>query len=295
MRVALVELDVDLTGVRADGRPLSRCVREGIGRAPQRGAQVRAALVAATASECDVIVFPGWTLVGRRPPAWLLAASKHLTISVEMFSAASARGSSGRDWQTYVLDDGNVLIGPSPQVIATSGELNDAALHAALLHEIVHARLGSIRGRTDALLLVCGEANVVRGGGASRDLRPHGIATRTLQQPLVLNPAHTPGGPQAMRDKRAWLSRRGCVVTTANTFSGLAGHNSKRTAAIAWVRGERVPLREAESGAGWRLKVFDYEPTPNAKRQTRHPSTQAPAPTRTSPARSRAVSTRTPK
>jgi hypothetical protein len=35
-----------------------------------------------------------------------------------------------------------------------------------------------------------------------------------------LNPSHAPGGPQALRDKRAWLSKQGgLLINTANGHS----------------------------------------------------------------------------
>ncbi len=80
-------------------------------------------------------------------------------------------------------------------------------------------------------------------------VRAHGRSGTIGRVRVVANPAHTASQPQALRDKRAWLSRGGILPHTANTHgdgweseveggvvAGAASHST------AWVEGEAVEL-----------------------------------------------------
>lgn len=66
MKFGVVELSVDMRGIRASGA--TDAVWQGIRRDEQRAAVVRRALDHAVRHGCDLVVLPGWTLVEPAPP-----------------------------------------------------------------------------------------------------------------------------------------------------------------------------------------------------------------------------------
>jgi hypothetical protein len=81
---------------------------------------------------------------------------------------------------------------------------------------------------------------------------------------LVVNPAHTPTSIQAMRDKRAWLSKGRTLLLTANTYrthwlddDGNPAGRRAHQAATAWVDGERMDLAVAAEEPGFRVLTVD--------------------------------------
>lgn len=144
-------------------------------------------------------------------------------------------------WDTYVAQNGKILGDPRRQVAATKNDLRGANRDTLVGQLRSGSRCFRFVGR-NALLMVCGEANIVDGGGGRPGRAPPDVPAAVLQASLVVNPAHTPGGPQAIRDKRCWLSEKGVVVTTANTYSGLPRpHNAAGKAARSWSQGRVMP------------------------------------------------------
>ncbi|MBK6533728.1 MAG: hypothetical protein IPF99_30325 [Deltaproteobacteria bacterium] len=250
---------------------------------------MRTALDQAVAGGAEWIVFPGWTLVGTSPPAWLLEASKERTIVCECLhpdwtadkEVRVPRETVGKErrtplgaadrvaddklrapeppvwpaWTTYVLKGGRAAI-EATQRFARADDRDAGS--PALLGDL---SAGS-RSNGDSILWICGEVELLSGGGG----HPDGGANRvrnTTGHPdsllrgggIVLNPSHTRAGPQASRDKRAWLSHKGWLLNTANTHAGgwtfwkfdnedqplrpLTARASHRAAA-AWRRGSRL-------------------------------------------------------
>jgi predicted DNA-binding WGR domain protein len=200
MRWGLVELHVDLEGVVAPSQ--TDAVLAGIRRDTSRPAAVRAALERAKQLGCGFIELPGWTLVEKRSPSWLIDLSSGVTLVAECLhlglgdqvaggrakgtsnvrweqyatgakTSANAAVPASPIWESYVLHDGQVLIGPARQHTAASGdpwdgdELSECGI--SLVRDLqVSGRRGrrwTIQGAGQAMLLLCGEANIIGGGG----------------------------------------------------------------------------------------------------------------------------------
>jgi hypothetical protein len=264
MRVGLVELHVDL-----GGRPTSE-IRDAIAADHSREEKVRAAIQDARAKSCNMVLFPGWTLVTDRVPAWLRTASKGCTVVFECVppgqSGSKTMGKGGDDpafdGLFHVLHDGRPAVRPVQQVLAQAGQV---AKHGVrLVEQLADPKARRWRERThEALLLACGEVNLVSGGGRSsarwerRDL----VASSVRGGRLVLNPAHTPTTLPAMRHKRAWLSGAGgWLLMTANVYT--ARPRSAHRGAVAWRNGKRVELEEPDLWAcdsGFAVHVVTVE------------------------------------
>jgi hypothetical protein len=250
MKFGVVELPVDPRGIRASGA--TDAVWQGIRRDEQRDAVVRRALHHAVGHGCDLVVFPGWTLVEPALPPWLLDASAGCTVVVECIlpdtkprSGSPRKGrpaSKGKvrsagvapvpetipswcRWRGYVVADGQVVVGRAPQFVAE----------------------------------ICRNRQAVEDAGLT--------AEDLARLRLVVNPAHTASSLAALRDKRARLSRGGLVLHTANTQSGgwqrkvesevVPGRRSF-TAARAWVGGKAQEWDEEVAGTGFVLKMLAW-------------------------------------
>ena len=197
MKFGLAELRVDLNGVRASSQ--TNAVMEGIRHDRRRADTVQQTLAAAIQCGCEFILFPGWTLVDMVPPSWLLRASAGRTIVFEcLLPHSAARGakkgsrppvgrkgaksssSSGPSevpascsWHGYVAVSGEIAVGPAPQYVAEASGVWDgdalspqgAALISALQTRGPAGRRLTVAGEGEAMLLLCGEANLVGGGG----------------------------------------------------------------------------------------------------------------------------------
>lgn len=245
MKAALVELSIDPTQHPSDERrTFSAVLQHALRRAAlAREQAVKAALASAVAGGADWIVFPGWTVVGTCPPPWLVDASQGRTIACECLHpdgtadkehrAPVATGKERRapdptiggahvatapwpSWTTYLLRDGEVRVAATQRF----ARANDRARGSDAL--ITDLEAGG-RSDGDAILWICGEVELLSGGGGRRGggKNPVRNATKCEDSKLrgggiVLNPAHTRAGPQASRDKRAWLSGDGWLLSTAN-------------------------------------------------------------------------------
>ncbi len=235
MKIALVELyvDVESKSLTKQYRRGNELIRETIKEAGDaRLNDVLTAIDAAKAEHADVVLFPGWTLFGLIPPRQLLDATQGITVVLETFDRV--RGPK-KHAITWVIREGVSVHFPVEQYLAEGaevepgGRLSDTA--RALANDIVGGHRDiQLSPQRRALLLVCGEINLVGGGnnGAGSTWHrpsleacvPALTARRLSGYPLVLNPAHTRMGPNATREKRRWLSTSGWLVTTANTHSG---------------------------------------------------------------------------
>ncbi len=248
MKAALIELWIDPTqDPSPEPRTFSAVLQDTLRRAAlDRDRVVKTALAQAVADGAEWIVFPGWTVVGTSPPPWLLNASRGRTIVCECLhpdgtatkenrtrpAASKERRIPDRaagavdeapapwpSWTTYLLKDGKVAVTATQRFARASDR---AAGSAALLGDLTD---GS-RSDSDAILWVCGEVELLSGGGGRRGGGPNPVRNETKHRDsvlrgggVVLNPAHTRAGPQASRDKRAWLSRGGWLLNTANTHA----------------------------------------------------------------------------
>lgn len=197
----------------------------------------------------DVICLPGSSMPieGEVLPPWLHEAAKGRVIALETFTTGgnvkqsaydSDAGNSRRGW---LLVNGAVALGPLSQLVVKGTDAKKAP-GQRLQSEILEGRRSVELDCGSAVLLICGEINVVEGGGpsprlrwGSRDMR---LWWESLPRPrIVLNPTHTRMGPQAPRDKRAWLSQDGAVLCPDNaaheTLSPRTGDRLWRTSKVA--------------------------------------------------------------
>jgi hypothetical protein len=226
-------------------------------------------------ADLGLIVFPGWTLVGKDLPEEVIKAAEDRTVVIETLLPASERlaglkSKSGKasfikatkgakswdeevPWHTYVIHGGEKSEPYSQRIItsAQAGRVGNPSPRVLMLNEeLVSGRRSWTSG---SALWICGEVNALYGGGRSEKVEPL-IASLPVKWSIVANPAHRPKGPQAMRDKRAYLSRGGVLLTTANTHNGWEDskrhwQNAGKTAAQIYRGGRRVPLESMRGSA----------------------------------------------
>lgn len=192
----------------------------------QRESQVRAACLSATGAGATTIVFPGWTIVGTEAPSWLLQASHGRTIVFECLHPAS-RGDKHRvdeeewpSWTTFIARDGEIRV-TATQLFAQAYERDEFGSN------LVQDLESGTRTDKRTTLWICGEVELLSGGGGRRSGGNTPVRNDTGTDDgvlrgggVVVNPAHTRAGPQASRDKRAWLSVGGWLLHTANIYPG---------------------------------------------------------------------------
>lgn len=273
-KIGLVELWVDLPPTPSTS--LSSLLADAIVADLGRPDRVRALLDDEKVADLDLAVFPGWTLPGTELPDWALAASERRVIVLELLEP-TVEGFAGKaskvsvddepeeepspplfPWTTYILYGGYCVVEARQRFAAAAQASPElcADLVDLLDKEGVTGRAFSDPNLGRAGLMVCGEVNVVSKRGRNCNLPSDFPALD-----LVLNPAHTPGRLQAMREKRQALSTGRVLVTTANTHSrwnrdGDTGP-AAYIAAECYVDGERMPrglIRDFEGGA---IVVYD--------------------------------------
>src|SRR5438128_1071498 len=89
MKFGLVELHVDLSALTAHDP--ADAVHQGIRRDAGRPRTVQYALDHTVRCGCDLVLFPGWTLVASKPPPWLVEASAGRTVVVECLLPDAAK------------------------------------------------------------------------------------------------------------------------------------------------------------------------------------------------------------
>ena len=285
-RIAVIETFVDLgcLGRKAFDRPAA-AVAAGIYKDAHRETKIKNAVEHAVEKDCNIVLLPGWSLVGNVPPSWMMEASIGRTIVAECLlplvdenavNFLKSKRLSPREaqnehpWRTFVVHDGEVVIGPTTQRIVTSFDVwskdensrryvfSDAAIAlSTILAQNEGGRRFKLPGIGAAVLWVCGEVNLVEGGAKKR--KPYGCklydeslqaglkAKHVSDVPLVLNPGHIPGGQGPFLHKRAWLSMGGLLVNTTNGYSR-GWRQRKRKDGTTWFvdgRGRQAGLSSA--------------------------------------------------
>jgi hypothetical protein len=228
---------------------------------------VHAALAAAKHAHCNLVVFPGWTLVGESLPHSILRDMEGMTVVCELIPirnpAEKTSADGGVPKTMYVVQNGQVIL-KAVQRVARSGDLYENA--DTLVADLRARRRFGVRG-LDVLLLICGEVNLLKGSNQFGRFRPFAGCMQDLAADVIVNPAHTPTNLPAMVDKRAHLAKQ-LLVTTANTFEGLQGAkpSARWKGAGAWCKGGAVQLHvehDAQRKDGWRLLLVDV-PVPRS-------------------------------
>jgi hypothetical protein len=171
-----------------------------------------------------------------------------------------------------VICNGQEVLSARQRISQGGHVVKDNALSpeaSTLVSEIVGGKRDVSVGGMNALLLLCGEINLVGGGSTGHGSAYHRseVAAHTppltkaalSTRPLILNPSHTWMGPNASREKRKWLASKGILLTTANKRTAFWGWrwdkladdyvaDQKRAsngAARAYRNGKLVPLAPA--------------------------------------------------
>jgi hypothetical protein len=282
-RMGVVELFVDIE--RGRHPTLAAAIMGSIRRdAKARQNDVLSILRDERLTSLDLIMFPGWTLVGNDLPNEMIKAAANRTVVIEMLppetesvdrgkgesgkvtSIKAAKGSASSDeevpWRTYVLHRGRKL-GPFSQRLITSGHAGVGNTPSQRTHMLMSELAGRERSWSPgSSLWICGEVNALYGGGRGGNVVPwiEGFPTNWK---IVANPAHTPNRLQAMRDKRKHLSAAGVLLTTANTHSPWVDskgqrQNAGRTAAEIYREKKRLNLNSTGGNAPTMFKMGDH-------------------------------------
>ncbi len=239
MKFALVELHCKARVAEDIGQGIKRALFR---RPEARERQVRSVVESTVMQGVDLIVLPGWSLVGKAPPDWLVHLSRGRTIVVEMIAEPSERASKVADkrW-TFVLKDGACVIGPEWQRLAYSdeawvkGRFSKTAKKTG--DRLNQRRKWKLTDGHTAMLAVCGEINAVHHKG--QDFLTAGGLNLTGVK-VVVNPSHTRMSPQGSRNQRAFLSTHGLTLVTANAHDGSKDENASEVTAEIYWRGERL-------------------------------------------------------
>lgn len=168
-------------------------------------------------------MFSLWTTSCSRGVQALLAQySRKFPILIEWFD--------GHNACTRIVVNGMTDF-QAQQTIARSEDRSDGdGLYGQLGEQLSHGKRLWIHPHTGHrfLLLICGEINVVLGSRNSKvsyQWDPAVVGNDPLKRfniHSVLNPSHTRFGPQAVRDKQAYLGRLcGALVSCNNTYETL--------------------------------------------------------------------------
>lgn len=228
----------------------TQAIKNGILASPhERLERVRRVMESPIAEAADLLLFPGWTLVGASPPKWVIAASKGRTVVLEMLPDQGQGNAKKVRWaRTYVLRDGSVIRGGIEQLLSSSDEAWEQGTATTEAHQVAletrTTRRWKLGGGRTATFMICGEINAVLKHGKSF---PTPGGAQLPGADLVVNPSHTRMGPQAARDKRAFLARDGLVLCTANIYSGSAILNASRVGAEVYWKKKQLLTGTASS------------------------------------------------
>ncbi len=264
-RVGLVELFVEVDR-RSRASPAAAVMSSIRRNADTRLREVLDILKDLRTANLELIVFPGWTVVGSTLPVELVEAAKKRTVVVEVLpppsptrgvrgkepgkatfaKAGKPAGSTGEQipWHTYVIHRG-VPLGPMVQRIITSADAGRGSTPSHRALELDgQLRRGERSWSTGCSLWICGEVNALYG--RSSEVSPW-VDDLPVDWRVIANPAHTPSRLQAMRDKRAHLSTSGVLFTTANihnawTDSGGQRRRAGRQAAELYRGGNQIRM-----------------------------------------------------
>lgn len=243
MIVAALELYVEVRRSRARVPPSdARAVLGALLRDPRGRNELALEGVRAASGGADVILCPGWTLVGRLPRAGLVAAARKATVVLETVDGG------GESASVWALRRGAATPLPA-QVFERSFELDlaDEDVAAPLA-----AAVKGARALPEGVVLVGGEVNIVRREprrgrieyGWDPGVAAAGLASTALAGKLVLNPSHVPVGSY-IRDKRRhgpWAA----VVSVANRLDSrrIGGRNFPTPAHVVARGADAAPLGE---------------------------------------------------
>ena len=232
-KVGLVELYVQRLGV---AESVSAAVQVALKRQLRsREALVRGVLAHKELLDLDVLVFPGWTLVGDTLPSWVAQACGSRVVVIEMLHGSADAVSSKRraypkagaergswPWSTYVVEGGSVVVDGVRQIIVAANDVRDDDGANRVDQLMRQLQQGGPTGRRfahsmlgECSVLVCGEVNAALIEAGAVRVPPR--FPRDLS--LIVNPAHTPSSLNAMRRKREALSAGRVLVTVANGHS----------------------------------------------------------------------------
>lgn len=187
--------------------------------------------ILATEPNLDLLVCAGWTLYSRHELQTLLQRNTNQRTVVILETWTDDSGA--QDHRGYALRGSEVLIDATPQVFATSDEINgDRGRMVALLDEI-EARRWNVAGRVVSWL-ICGEINVLKNtqsDGNRCDFRFADDARLmdrwrrvVAETDVFVNPTHTVMGNQGKLEKRReYLSGDGrsfCSVSNVDIKGG---------------------------------------------------------------------------
>lgn len=264
-RFALIELYCDL--LQSPSGWLPTLLSDTLRAAPEAREQaVRDVLAALRGIEVQVVVFPGWTLVGNEVPEWVTEATEGRTFAVEMLPPEAEEPA-----QAFVIRDRQVLVGPVAQLFWSGDDVGyigspseEAVQLAAELAGAAPDRRWSETAWPSAGLILCGEVNVIKTEGGNTEPTVAGLPSFDL----ILNPAHTPSKLPAMTTKRRYFSRmrpNGVLLSTATIHgqwkqinkkgkevTGKSGH----VAAEAFQAGEELEATDAVEVGRHRIQIY---------------------------------------
>jgi hypothetical protein len=201
----------------------------------------------------DAVCLPGSAVPSEDglPPRWLIALSQTVSrvIVVETFDTwgntktPSKPGTWKQTRKGWIIANGKVAKGPVHQRIVTGDDAADAEKLGTLAHELIGGeRCAALRPSCSGIVLLCGEINVVAGGGPvpPRDLRTQQLNDwwEAEDELVTFNPTHTWMKPQASRDKRAWLSEKGALLAPMNAHDSGPNWQGSKSAGYIVVDGD---------------------------------------------------------
>lgn len=223
-RYALVELFVDVPERRRNGASHADgwkdVIKNAILRAPvARRQAVEDVLDHPEVRGVDMIMFPGWTLVGRSVPQSVKQRIGDRDVYLELFEDDDEPDKQGK--QAMILHGQQVLVGPLRQLFATAG---GAATKTVALVAQLDARSGKKRRWTmpaaqKGALVLCGEVNSVRICRDPYALTPldAGLPGALQGVQVIANPSHTrTRRHRDMGPKREWFAAGRTLLTVAN-------------------------------------------------------------------------------
>lgn len=223
-RYALVELFVKVPERRRNGAPHAKgwkdVIKNTILRAPERRRRaVEAVLDHLELQKVNMILFPGWTLVGKSVPKSVLKRIGDRDVFIELFEASDE--SDGKGKKAMILRGPQVLVGPLRQLFATAeGALTKTTTLVAQLGATSgKQRRWTMPAARKGALVLCGEVNAIRLSRDPYALTPHdsGLPGALQGVQVIANPSHTrTHRHREMGPKRKWFAAGRTLLTVAN-------------------------------------------------------------------------------
>lgn len=221
---ALAELFVDVPERRRNGDPHAigwkDVIKNAILRAPvARRQAVEDVLDHRELRGVDMIMFPGWTLVGRSVPQSVRQRIGDRDVYLELFEEDDEPDTKGK--QAMILHSQQVLVGPLRQLFATAAgaSTKTVALVAQLDATSGKQRRWTLPAARKGALVLCGEVNSVRICRDPYALTPlhDGLPGALQGVQVIANPSHTrTRRHRDMGPKREWFATGRTLLTVAN-------------------------------------------------------------------------------